>query len=78
MFLPLSLGFGWLFWRLRRRNARLFALALLLFAAAWVVAGCAKPIPVTAAPGNYVIEVTASGATTNVIKSQNVNLDITK
>ncbi len=78
LFLPLSLGFGWLFWRLRRRNARLFALALLLFAAAWVVAGCAKLIPVTAAPGNYVIEVTASGATTNVIKSQNVNLDITK
>ena len=79
LILPFSLAFGWLFWRLRRPNARLLAMALILTLAAWVAAGCgASLIAVTAPPGNYVIEVTGTGATTQVIRSQNVNLDITK
>jgi hypothetical protein len=54
-------------------------MALILTLAAWVAAGCgASLIAVTAPPGNYVIEVTGTGATTQVIRSQNVNLDITK
>jgi hypothetical protein len=80
VFLPVSLAFGWLFWRLRRSNARFLtmALVLMLTAAAFVATGCSSFSQVTAAPGNYVIQVTGTGATSNVVEFQNVNLDITK
>jgi sugar lactone lactonase YvrE len=79
-FLPFSFAFGCLFWRLRRRNARFFTMTLFLIlaAAACVASGCSSFSQVTAAPGNYVIQVTGTGAATNVIEFQNVNLDITK
>jgi hypothetical protein len=79
LFLPLSLGFGCIFWRMRRRNARILttALILVLTVAACVATGCSGFSQATAAPGTYVIQVTGTGATTNVIEFQNVNLDIT-
>jgi hypothetical protein len=80
LFLPLSLGFGCIFWRLRRRNARVLTmfLVLVLTAAAFVASGCNSFSQVTATPGTYVIQVTGTGATTNLIEFQNVTLDITK
>jgi len=80
LFLPLSLGFGCIFWRMRRRHARLLtsALILVLTLAAFVATGCSNFSQATATPGTYVIQVTGTGATSNVIEFQNVNLDITK
>jgi hypothetical protein len=80
LFLPLSFCFGWIFWRLRRRNAGVLttALALALSAAALVATGCSSFSQITAAPGNYVIQVTGTGTNSDVVHYQNVSLDITK
>ncbi|MGA3132266.1 MAG: Ig-like domain repeat protein [Terracidiphilus sp.] len=82
-FLPFSLAFGCLFRRLRRRNVHFLTMALsmivavILTTAACVATGCSSFSQVAAAPGNYVIQVTGTGAATNVIEFQNVNLSIT-
>lgn len=80
LFLPLSLGFGCIFWRMRRRDVRFLTtvLILVLSVAAFVATGCSGFSQATAAPGTYVIQVTGTGTTSNVIEFQNVNLDITK
>ena len=80
LFLPLSLGFGCIFWRLRRRNAQLLtmALVLILTTAAFVATGCNSFSQTTAAPGTYVIQVTGTGTTSDLVHYQNVTLDITK
>jgi hypothetical protein len=80
LLLPLGLGFGCIFWRMRRRNARILTVALILVltVAAFVSTGCSGFSQATAAPGTYVIQVTGTGTTSNVIEFQSVNLDITK
>jgi hypothetical protein len=80
LFLPVSVLFGFVFWRLRRRYARVFSMAmvLLLSAAALLATGCNSYSVNTAAPGNYVIQVTGTGASTNAQEYQNVSLTITK
>jgi hypothetical protein len=80
LFLPLSLCFGWIFWRLRRRNAGVLtmALALALSAASLLATGCNSFSVTTAAPGNYVIQVTGTAASSDVEQYQNLSLDITK
>lgn len=80
VFLPLSLGFGFLFWRLHRQNARFLtmALVLVLTAAAFVATGCNSFSQITAAPGTYVIQVTGTGASSDIVHYENVTLDITK
>jgi len=80
LFLPVSVLFGFVFWRLRRRYARVFSMAmvLLLSAAALLATGCNSYSVNTAAPGNYVIQVTGTGASTNAQQYQNVSLTITK
>ena len=80
LFLPIGALFGFIFWRLRRRNAGIFnmALVLLLSAAALLATGCSSYSVTTAAPGNYVIQVTGTGANTNAQQYQNVSLTITK
>jgi len=79
LFLPLSLGFGFVFWRWRRRHAQLLtmALVLILTAAAFVATGCNGFSQVTAAPGTYVIQVTGTSTSSNVVHYQNVTLNIT-
>ena len=73
---------GALWWRaqLRRRNAKFLtiAMALLLSAAALFANGCSSFSANTAAPGNYVIQVTGTGANTNAEQFQNLSLTITK
>jgi hypothetical protein len=79
LFLPLGLGFGLVFWRWRRRHAQVFtmALVLVLTAAAFVATGCGGFSQVTAAPGTYVIQVTGTSTSSDVVHYQNVTLDIT-
>jgi hypothetical protein len=80
LFLPLSVLFGFIFWRLRRRTAGILttAMVLVLSAAALMATGCSSYSTTTAAPGNYTIQVTGTGATTDVQQYQNVSLTITK
>jgi len=79
LFLPLSLGFGFIFWRWRRRHGQVFtmALVLVLTAAAFVATGCGGFSQATAAPGTYVIQVTGTNTSSDVVHYQNVTLDIT-
>ena len=80
LFLPFSALFGFVFWRLRKRSAGIFttAMVLVLSAAALLATGCSSYSTNTATPGNYVIQVTGTGATSDVQQYQNVSLTITK
>ena len=80
LFLPLSAGFGFLFWRARKRNLRVFTLILVmaLSAGALLATGCSGYSSSTAAPGTYTIQVTGTGTSSDVIHFQNVSLTITK
>jgi len=80
LFLPLSLCFGWIFWRLRQRNASLLTLALVLVlsAASLVATGCNSFSQSAAAPGTYVIQVTGTGTNSDLVHYQDVTLDITQ
>ena len=80
LFLPLSLCFGCIFWRLRRRNAGILTmvLALAFSAAALLATGCNSFSQATAAPGTYVLQVTGTGAASDVVHYQNITLDITQ
>ena len=80
LFLPLSLCFGWIFCRLRRRSASVLSMALVLVlsAAALLSTGCDNFSQSTAAPGTYVIQVTGTGTNSDVVHYQNVTLDITQ
>jgi hypothetical protein len=79
LLLPLSALFGWIFWRLRKRNTGLFTMVLVLAlsAGALLASGCGGYSSSKAAAGTYVIQVTGTGTTSNVIHYQNVTLDIT-
>jgi large repetitive protein len=80
LFLPLSAFFGWLFWRLRRRSLGVLTLILVmaLSAGMLVSTGCGGYSSSTAAPGTYVIQVTGTGTSSDVIHYQNVSLTITQ
>ncbi len=79
LFLPLSVLFGCLFWRFRRRHAKSMATAmvLLLGAAAMLVAGCSGSFTQSSAtPGTYTIQVTGTGAKSDITHYENVTLTI--
>jgi hypothetical protein len=80
LFLPLSVLFGCIFWRFRKRCAALMttALVLLLGSAALLVSGCSGFSQSSAAPGTYVIQVTGVGTNSDITHYQNVSLTITK
>ena len=80
LFLPLSVLFGCIFWRFRRRYALAMttALILLLGSAALLVSGCSGFSQSSAAPGTYVIQVTGVGSNSDITHYQNVSLTITK
>jgi hypothetical protein len=79
-FLPWGLGFGCIFWRLRRLSAGLLmaGLLLVLTAASFLAAGCSGFIINSATPGSYVIQVTGTGINTSAQEFQNLSLTITK
>jgi sugar lactone lactonase YvrE len=78
--LPFSIFFGWNFWRFRKRYATILGtvLILVLCSAALLVAGCGGFSSSSSAPGTYTIQVTATGAGSDIIHYQNVTLNITK
>jgi hypothetical protein len=78
--LPFNAFFGWILWRFRRRHAALLTmvLVLLLSGAALLASGCGGISSSSAAPGAYVIQVTGTGANSNLIHYQNVSLTVTK
>jgi sugar lactone lactonase YvrE len=80
LLLPFSLFFGWTLWSFRKRHAAILGtvLVLLLSGAAMLSTGCSGMTSSSAAPGTYVIQVTGSGANSNIIHYQNVTLTITK
>jgi len=78
--LPLSVFFGWIFWRFRKRHGAVFTtvLLLLLSCAAMLVNGCSGFSQATAAPGTYVIQVTATGTNSDVTHYQNLTMTVTQ
>ena len=78
--LPISVLFGFFVWRFRKRHSTVFTaiLVLLLSGAAMLVNGCSAGFSqVTATPGTYVIQISATGTNSDVIHYQNVTLNIT-
>ncbi|MFP5205320.1 MAG: Ig-like domain repeat protein [Acidobacteriota bacterium] len=80
LFLPFSLFFGWLFWRMRRRNASLWSLVLLLTlsAGALFATGCSGFSMGSAKPGTYTIQIVGTGTNSNVVHYQNETVTITQ
>jgi hypothetical protein len=78
--LPLSFFFGCLFWRLRRRHSAIFTtMAVLLFAmASMAITACNGFTQASASPGTYVIQVTGTGNSSDIVHYQNVTITITK
>jgi hypothetical protein len=78
--LPFSIFFGWTLWRFRKSYAAILGtvLVLVLSGAALLVTGCGGFSSSSAAPGTYTIQVTATGASSDIIHYQNVTLNITK
>jgi hypothetical protein len=77
--LPFSRFFGWIFWSFRRRHTGFLTMVLvaLLTAGALLATGCSGFSMGSVAPGTYVIQVTGTGASSDVVHYQNVTLDIT-
>jgi sugar lactone lactonase YvrE len=80
LFFPISLLFGFLFWRSRRSISSIFTAVLLiaLSAVALAVSGCSGITTKSATPGTYTISVVATGQKTGVVESQNIVLTITQ
>jgi hypothetical protein len=80
LFLPFGVFFGWLFWRLRKRNAGLLTMALVLAlsAAALFATGCNGFSMGSVKPGTYTIQIIGTGTNSNVVHYQNETLDITQ
>lgn len=79
LFMPISVLFGCIFWRFRRRNAAALFVALLLFlTGAFAVTGCGGFSQSTAAPGTYTIQVGGVGTGSNLSHYQSMTLTITK
>ncbi len=78
--LPISAFFGLILWRFRKRHGPAFtaAILLLLSSAAMLLNGCSGFTEATAVPGTYVIQITATGVSSDVIHYQNVTLTITQ
>jgi sugar lactone lactonase YvrE len=77
---PITAFFGLILWRFRKRHGPVFTVAMLLLlsSAAMLVNGCSGFTQATAAPGTYVIQITATGVNSDVVHDQNVTLTITQ
>ena len=78
--LPLSLFFGCLFWRLRKRHRAAFTtMAVVLFAfASMAITACNGFTQISASPGTYLIQVIGTGNNSDIVHYQNVSITITK
>jgi hypothetical protein len=80
LFFPLSVFFGCLLARFRKRHWAAFTtmLLLLLGGAAMLATGCSSFSQISAAPGTYVIQVNGTGVNSNISHYQSFTLTITK
>jgi hypothetical protein len=81
LLLPGGLFLGFALWRKRRVRAALWSslLALLLSVGALFATGCGNSVSISSVtPGTYTIEVTATGANSNVIHYQNITVTVTQ
>jgi hypothetical protein len=80
LFFPLSVFFGCLLVRFRKRDWAGFTtiLLLLLAGAAMVATGCSGFSQASATPGTYVIQVNGTGVKSNISHYQSFTLTITK
>ena len=80
LFLPFSVLFGFVFWRLRRRSASLLTMVLVaaLSLGALIASGCNGFGSSTVTPGTYVIQVIGTGTQSDTIHYANLTLTITK
>jgi large repetitive protein len=78
--LPIIVFFGLILCRFRKRHGPVFTvmMLLLLSGTAMLLNGCTGLTQATAAPGTYVIQITATGVSSDVTKYQNVTLTITQ
>jgi hypothetical protein len=78
--LPIAAFFGLVFWRLRRRTRTWLRVVplLLLAVGALLLNGCGGFSQISAAVGAYTIQVTGTGANSDIVHYQNVSLTVTK
>jgi hypothetical protein len=78
--LPITALFGLVFWHLRRRTRAFSRLAplVLLGAATLLFNGCGGVSQINAALGSYTIQVTGTGAISDIVQYQNVMLTVTR
>ena len=76
--MPISICFGCLWMRFRRRNAAWLLLLLAVSFGVTAITGCGSFTSSSAAPGTYTIQVTGTGVNSGEIHDQNVTLTITK
>jgi sugar lactone lactonase YvrE len=76
--LPSALLLGWLLWRKRSRQSLRLWLLLLPVAAVPQMAGCGAITQKSAAPGTYVIQVTATGTTSGITQTVDLTVDVTR
>jgi hypothetical protein len=80
VFLPFSLIFGFVFWRMRRRTASLFTMLLVavLSLGALTATGCNSFGSSTVAPGTYTVVITGIGTQSDTVHYTTLTLTITK
>jgi hypothetical protein len=76
--LPVSVFFGGIFYRSRRRYASLLATALLMTFASFFVTGCGGIKLNSAAAGTYSFQIVGTGVNTKVTRTVNVTLVVAK
>jgi sugar lactone lactonase YvrE len=80
LFLPFSVLFGFVFWRLRRRTASMLTVVLVavLSLGALMATGCNGFGGSNVIPGSYTIEITGTGTQSDTIHYTTLTLTVTK
>jgi len=78
LLLPFAFLSGLIFWRFRRRHAKVWStvLVIALSTAAMIASGCSGISSNKASPGTYTIQVIATGANSDIIHYENVSLTV--
>lgn len=80
LFLPFSVMFGFIFWRMRRRSASLLTMMLVavLSLGALMATGCNSFGSSTVVPGTYSVVITGIGTQSDTVHYTTLTLNITK
>ena len=75
---PVSVLFGLLLWRRRRKCGALPLAFVISIVSACGLSGCAGLTINSVAPGSYTVQVTAAGTQSAVMRTVNISVDVTK